>query len=77
MKSCRETAKAISGGETGGLFDRIMLRMHLMMCRHCSAFAKQLEYISGKARRLTSGKALNERELRRLEDEVIKKQNER
>lgn len=73
MKCCKETARALASGETGGALDRFMLRLHLMMCRSCGAFAKHLEALSANMRRLTAGKTLNENELHKLENEVIEK----
>jgi len=42
MRKCREIVQIIASGEKLNLKGRIELKMHLMMCRHCSRFAKHL-----------------------------------
>ncbi len=52
MMTCHDVSTLVS---TGGLPDapflrKLVVRMHLAMCRHCRAFRRQLETIAGAAR---------------------------
>jgi anti-sigma factor RsiW len=44
MLTCRQLVEQISDYIDGnlGLMDRTSLRLHLMMCRHCSTYTTQL-----------------------------------
>jgi len=59
MKTCRETAQALSSGEVDEqrLSDRMALVIHLAMCRHCRAFAKQIRRLRVLARLVSEGLA--------------------
>jgi len=52
MMTCSEAARLISEQKDHklGLKDRLGLRMHLVMCRMCTAYQKKLEIISRLAR---------------------------
>lgn len=52
MMTCKEVSTLIS---TGGFSDapltrRLGVRLHLLMCRHCRAFRRQLEAVARSAR---------------------------
>ena len=52
MITCSEAARLISERKDHrlGLKDRLELRMHLVMCRMCTAYKRKLEIISRLAR---------------------------
>ena len=52
MTTCKEAARLISEQKDHklGLKDRLGLRMHLVMCRMCTAYQNKLEIISRFAR---------------------------
>lgn len=54
MPRCRDVARAVAGDERTRKpwHVHIGLRMHLLMCRHCRAFAEQLRAIGRIAREL-------------------------
>lgn len=54
MIRCREVAHLLSAGEISEspLRRRIAVRLHLMMCDHCSRFARQLAWLGQTARGL-------------------------
>ena len=47
MYSCEQASKLSSQAleEPLGLLDRSLLRLHLMMCRGCSNFSRQIEFL--------------------------------
>lgn len=53
MPSCREVAQRLSREQDelnrGG--SRLALRMHLLMCRHCRRYDKQLQWLRANLRR--------------------------
>ena len=57
MMRCREVARLLSAGETSELprRRRFAVRLHLMMCGHCSRFARQLAWLGRTARDLARG----------------------
>lgn len=42
MRKCREIVEILASGESLSFFGRMELRLHLLMCRHCSQFASHL-----------------------------------
>lgn len=53
MLSCREVSKLLSEARERrlGLWERISLKLHLMMCDGCNNFRKQLDFIGIAIRR--------------------------
>lgn len=54
MLTCKQVARTIAADElaTAGWRRRLSVRLHLVMCRHCRRYARQLRAIGGAARRL-------------------------
>ena len=71
MKTCRETAQSLSSGEFDeqGFSERMALVIHLAMCRHCRAFAKQTRRLR-MAARLASAR-LASAVPQRFEDRIV------
>lgn len=53
MLSCKDVSRLLSEAQERrlGLWERFNLKVHLMMCRGCTQFHKQLEFISTAMRR--------------------------
>jgi hypothetical protein len=53
MLSCRDVSKLLSQARESrlGLWERLGLELHLMMCKGCSNFRRQLDFISAAMRR--------------------------
>lgn len=51
--TCKQVSTAISTGdfETASLWTRLNIRFHLAMCRHCSAFFRQIQAMTSAVRR--------------------------
>ena len=54
MPSCKEVTTAVASDELARRpwGERLMMRLHLMMCWHCRRYAAQLAAIGDAARRL-------------------------
>jgi hypothetical protein len=54
MLTCKHTTRLISQGQDRplSLRERVMLRMHLMMCSGCSNFNKQILFIRTACRKI-------------------------
>jgi hypothetical protein len=52
MLSCKEVAHTVSTEDVApvGWRERLSARFHLMMCRHCRRYAKQMEALGDAAR---------------------------
>lgn len=54
MYSCEQASKLSSQAmeEPLGRLDRSLLRLHLMMCRGCTNFSRQIEFLSRASRKV-------------------------
>ncbi len=52
MPNCKEVARLIASDELADAVwsDRALVRLHLLMCRHCRGYAAQLRAIGAAAR---------------------------
>ena len=72
MISCKSVAKLLSSDGLAGLpwWKRAEVRLHLLMCKYCSRFARQIEQLRAAARRTPdpaeADPDLEERIIRRL-----------
>lgn len=57
MLKCRDVAELVASdvGQHPPLTRRVAVLVHLAMCRHCRAYARQLRRIGAAARRLFHG----------------------
>jgi len=57
MIRCRDVARLLSEDERSdcSAWRRVSVRLHLMMCGHCSRFARQLAWLGRTARDLARG----------------------
>jgi predicted anti-sigma-YlaC factor YlaD len=56
MMSCKEVSTLLSTGQLADarLARRLVVRLHLAMCRHCRAFKRQLHQLAHAARVVAS-----------------------
>ena len=54
MYSCEQASKLSSRAmeEPLGRFQRIQLRLHLMLCGHCKNFSRQIEFLRRTSRKV-------------------------
>jgi hypothetical protein len=74
MSRCREAARAVAGEglEGGGRLRALEMRLHLLLCRHCRRYARQVRALGGLARRLCLSAEPDEERLRELEARILR-----
>lgn len=74
MLRCREVTHLVATGdvESASFVRRLELRLHLMMCRHCRNYVRQIAVIGEAARRLWGRDAADTEEESRLETRVLR-----
>ena len=52
MYRCSEVVRLLSSDEyaTAGIFKKLQVRLHLLMCRNCSKYARQLRALAAALR---------------------------
>ncbi len=75
MLNCREVARLIASDELAdtGWSKRALVRIHLLMCRHCRRFAAELRAISTAALELGGFGPADLQALKRLERSILKR----
>lgn len=74
MLSCKQLVKEINDNENLSFFKRAEIRTHLLMCKHCSAYAKHLKYMrEGFKQLFSSVSQTNPEQIKKIEDQVLKK----
>lgn len=60
MISCKEVSRAVASEELSawGWRQRLSVRLHLLMCRHCRRYSRQMRAIGEAARGLFGGRSL-------------------
>jgi hypothetical protein len=74
MLACREVSRLVSSEDIGhvGLLRRLELRLHLMMCRHCRNYVRQVGLIGSVARRIWGSEGEGVENMAELERRVLK-----
>lgn len=73
MLTCKQVVRILGSDEPLTLRQRMGLRFHLMMCRHCSRFSKHLKMVVEGASVLLKKKAeVDKSVVREVEDATIK-----
>lgn len=70
MLKCKEVSHIISEDLPLGLWGRMMLKMHLLMCVHCRRYAAQIRSLGRGARHELDHRPSAE-QARRLEDCIV------
>jgi hypothetical protein len=75
MLSCTEVARILASDQLrdASWKRRFSLRIHLLMCRHCGRYAKQLGLIGTKARQPWTATDADESALKRIEQNLRKR----
>lgn len=76
MLKCKEIATILSSDEHPHGMRRFQFRLHLMMCKHCKRFEKQIRALSkGLIAQVDLATEKSEADLTRLEQEVIRRES--
>jgi hypothetical protein len=75
MLTCREVARAIASDEVAEAAwrQRLAVRFHLLLCRHCRRYAFQLREIGRATRELVTSEPPDVATLERLERSICQK----
>jgi hypothetical protein len=73
MLKCREVEQKIGSGDiaSAGVMERLAVRFHLMMCRHCRAYARQIRAIGEAARDVFGSSPMAPKTLSELKDRIM------
>ena len=73
MQSCRDVAYLIAseGLELANRFTRLMVRIHLLYCRHCRRHVAELEMMGQASRDTWNVAAVDRAAMRRLEGAIM------
>ena len=73
MPACRDVVRKYSSEEldSTSLIQRLLLRIHLMMCVHCRNYVNQVGAIGLAVKNMVRKSSASEHDIRRLEDQVI------
>lgn len=74
MLTCKEIAYILASKEEISLLKKTELRMHLLMCKHCSNYNKQLLFLEKGVKKLLKTKTdIDTSNLENLKKEIIEK----
>ena len=73
MLKCRDISGLVASGELEnvGWIKKLEIRMHLMMCAHCSRYLAPIHAIGQGARFLIRGQEADPEQIQRMEQEVL------
>ena len=73
MLSCKELTRKIASDELAqaGWSERVAIRLHLLMCRHCRRYTAQLQAIGASARELWGVRCEDPNTVERLESKIL------
>jgi hypothetical protein len=71
--TCREVSRAVAADELerAGLWQRLGVRLHLLMCGHCRRYAAQLRAIGETTRELFRGETEDRGRIERLRQVIL------
>jgi predicted anti-sigma-YlaC factor YlaD len=72
MPTCREVSRAVATDELerAGLWQRLGVRFHLLMCRHCRRYSEQLRAIGQATRELFREEPAEQATVERLREAI-------
>ncbi|MEE8176804.1 MAG: anti-sigma factor [Acidobacteriota bacterium] len=75
MTSCKEIIRKIASDEfrEAGWKERLAVRFHLFLCRHCRGYAAQLRAIGAATREFCGPPAQDPSTLERLERQILER----
>ncbi len=73
MLSCQEVSRSIASDElaTAGWRRRLSIRFHLLMCRHCRRYSRQIEAIGSASRWILGKDRLDPGSRERLRSSIL------
>jgi|GEM_PF-1006117 hypothetical protein len=78
MKSCKEVHKLLHSEEDLGLMEKIKLRIHTIMCKHCNAYRRHLQLVrQGVAKWVEKASDVDPERVKDLEKKFLRKTKRR
>ncbi|MDA2932811.1 hypothetical protein MYX82_00555 [Acidobacteria bacterium AH-259-D05] len=73
MLNCKEVARTMASDQIAeaGRWERFRVRLHLLMCRYCQRYEKQLRDIGRAARKLRTLSSQDHSTIERLERRIL------
>ncbi|MGB3565088.1 MAG: hypothetical protein WBH85_15205 [Thermoanaerobaculia bacterium] len=73
MPTCREVSRSIAADElpAAGWRRRLSTKLHLLMCRHCRRYSRQLRAMGEAARHILSDKSPDPAAHQRLRSSIL------
>ncbi len=75
MQNCKEVARLIASDELAdaGWSDRALVRLHLLMCRHCRGYAAQIRAIGAAARDRSDSDVVDGAAFEKLQSSILER----
>ncbi len=75
MLNCREVSRLIASDELADAVwsDRALVRLHLLMCRHCRGYAAQLRAIGAAARDRSDSDVVDRAAFEKLQNSILER----
>ncbi len=75
MLNCKEVARLIASDELADAVwsDRALVRLHLLMCRHCKCYAAQLRAIGAAARDRSDSDVADRASFEKLQGSILER----
>lgn len=75
MLSCKEVVKIVSSETDLPFLKKAELRLHMMMCDHCSRYLAHMKILKASVANLIRNKTQSSesRDLKKLEDEIVER----
>jgi len=73
MLTCKEVSRSIASDELGAVDGkrRLAVKFHLLMCRHCRRYARQMQEIGDAAKQVFGGDSPDQESRDRLRDSIL------
>lgn len=72
MLKCKEVVEITAKDEKLTLFKKVEFKMHLLMCKHCSAYVEQIKLIKAQYKKVFKKVTeVDEDHLKELENKII------
>ena len=73
MLACKEVARRVASGEyeQGSVRQRLAIRVHLLMCRHCHLYAAQMRALGVAARKAWTRMEEDSGKIKLLEESIL------
>lgn len=73
MLTCKEVSRSIASDDVGDerLLRRLAMKFHLLMCRHCRRYSRQMQQIGSAAREVFGGAPAEPGSRQRLRNSIL------